>query len=254
MTTFSEVGHARNVANFEDLISYCTGYGATYNPVLNAIKIASMNTLKNSANAAIINVSTTFTAFKIASNNREIIFLPLKKLTTRIMAALKASGVSEQTVNDAHTINNKLQGKRARPVVVAKDNINQDKTVDPNGPSVSVPKLISVSQQSFDSQIEYFGKLIDLLTAIPAYNPNEADLKLPALNAVLANMKASNTAVITATTNYSNARIARTKLLYASVTGLIDVAAECKSYVMSVFGARSLEYQQVNHVSFKKQR
>ena len=32
MPSTSETGHAKNVANFEDLISFCNGYGATYNP------------------------------------------------------------------------------------------------------------------------------------------------------------------------------------------------------------------------------
>ncbi len=32
MASQSEVGHAKNVANFQDLITYCTAYGATYNP------------------------------------------------------------------------------------------------------------------------------------------------------------------------------------------------------------------------------
>ena len=87
MSNFSEVGHAKNAANFEDLISYCTGYGVTYNPVLNAIKIANMNAQKTSANTAIANVSATYTTFKNATNSREIVFLPLKKLATRILSA-----------------------------------------------------------------------------------------------------------------------------------------------------------------------
>jgi hypothetical protein len=252
MSNYSEVGHAKNAANFEDLISYCTGYGITYNPVLNAIKIANMNTLKTSANTSIASVSTNFTTFKNATNSREIVFLPLKKLATRIISALKACGVPAQTVKDANTINHKLQGKRAKPLVVVENN-NQNKMIDPNNPPpVDLPKNISVSQQSYDSQIEFFGKLIDLLTATPAYNPNEVDLKLPALNTMLTNMKTTNTAVITATTNFSNTRIARTKLLYLPVTGLVDVAGECKSYVKSVFGATSLEYKQVSKISFKK--
>ena len=100
--------------------------------------------------------------------------------------------------------------------------------------------------------VEYFGKMIDLCTSIPAYNPNEADLKLVALNAVLASMKSSNTTVITAHTNLSNSRILRNIVLYKLVTGLIDVAAESKSYVKSVFGASSQQYKQVSKIQFRK--
>ena len=251
MSNFSEVAHAKNVANFEDLISYCTGYGVTYNPSLNAIKVANMNTLKSNADNAIAAVSTAFTAFKNATNNREIVFLPVKKLATRIVSALKASGVTTQTMKDANTINHKIQGKRAKPIPKP---LPEDKTIaDPNSDPTPVnPVHISVSQQSYDSMVEYFGKMIDLVTSIPAYNPNEADLKLVALNALLASMKTSNTAVITATTNLSNSRILRNVVLYKLVTGLVDIAAESKSYVKSVFGAGSLQYKQVSKIQFKR--
>lgn len=39
MTPIYETGHAKNVANFQDLISFCEGYGATYNPSKEALKI-----------------------------------------------------------------------------------------------------------------------------------------------------------------------------------------------------------------------
>jgi hypothetical protein len=45
MASTSETGHAKNVANFEDLISFVTGYGATYNPTKVPIKLASLTTL-----------------------------------------------------------------------------------------------------------------------------------------------------------------------------------------------------------------
>ena len=37
--------HAKNVANFEDLISFCNGYGATYNPSKDALTIAKLQDL-----------------------------------------------------------------------------------------------------------------------------------------------------------------------------------------------------------------
>ncbi len=40
----TETGHAKNVANFEDFISFITGYGAAYNPTKVPIKLLSLNT------------------------------------------------------------------------------------------------------------------------------------------------------------------------------------------------------------------
>ena len=39
MSSTSETGHAKNIANFQDLISFCQGYGATYNPTKESLKI-----------------------------------------------------------------------------------------------------------------------------------------------------------------------------------------------------------------------
>ncbi len=253
MATFIEVGHAKNVANFEDLISFCTGYGAAYNPFLNAIKLAQLNTLKTSANNAIASVQTTFTAHKNATNNREIAFEPLKKLTTRVLAALKACGANDQTMADALTINHKIQGTGKQTKADTVINTSSTNAVVPNPtPDPNAPKEISNSQQSFDSKIEFFSKLIDLLTSIPAYTPNENELKLTGLNATLLNMKTTNTAVINAYTAWSNARILRNDTLYKKITGLVDISVEVKSYVKSLFGATSAQYKQVSALKFKR--
>jgi hypothetical protein len=46
MTSKSETGHAKNVANFESLISFCIGYNADYNPSNAALKISALQTLQ----------------------------------------------------------------------------------------------------------------------------------------------------------------------------------------------------------------
>jgi hypothetical protein len=255
MASTSEIGHAKNVANFEDLISFCLGYGATYNPTLNAIKVANMNALKASATTSLTSAVTAFTAFKNATNNREIVFEPVKKLTTKLMAALKACGATEQTVSDALTINHKIQGKRSKLTKADAGKNTVNAVVIPNDPPVEIPtdpKQISVSQQSYDSMVEHMEKLINLLSSITAYNPNENELKVATLNTLLTSMKTSNTAVINAYTTWSNARIVRNDLLYKKITGLVDIALECKSYVKSIFGASSSQYKQVSGLKFRR--
>jgi hypothetical protein len=39
MASTSETGHAKNVANFQDLIAFVKGYGTTYNPSKSALKL-----------------------------------------------------------------------------------------------------------------------------------------------------------------------------------------------------------------------
>ena len=70
MPSTSEVGHAKNVANFTDLIAYCNAYGATYNPSHAPLQLAALNTLLTSAQNQLTNVTTAKNAFDTATGNR----------------------------------------------------------------------------------------------------------------------------------------------------------------------------------------
>lgn len=239
MASTSETGHAKNVATFEDLISFCTGYGVTYNPSKVALKLPGLNTQLTAANAALQAVKTAKTASDNATNAREVAFKPLKSLATKIVNALAATEATEQTVDDVKSVNNKIQGKRV-------------KAVDKPAEGAEPVKTASTSQQSYDKLIDHFAQMIATLTAEPKYLPNENELKLVALNTLLTDLKAKNTGVITATTGASNARIARDKALYAEIIGLVDTALAVKTYVKSLFGATSPQYKQVSALKFTK--
>ena len=241
----SETGHAKNVANFETLNSFCTGYGASYNPSKTSIKLTALTALYTSAQNSLRTVNTAFAVWSKATDAREIIFDPLNKLTTRIMNALKASGVPKQTVDGAETFARKIQGRRASPKDAAP-------APDPAAPAEDTSTNISVSQMSFDNRVSNMGKLVELLTGEPSYTPNETELTTASLTTLLANMTSSNTAVKDAYTPLSNARIDRDKILYKDETGLVDIAGSVKVYVKSAFGALSPQYKQISSLKFVK--
>jgi len=239
----TETGHAKNVANFEDLISFCTGYGASYNPGKAAIKLPALNTLHTEAVNKLTAVNTAQTPWSNAISAREIVFEPLSKLTTRLINSLDASDVPTQVVDNAKTIARKIQGRRAAPK-------NSADPTDPALPAEETSKNISASQMSFDNRIESMDKLIQLLSAQTGYAPNETELTTAALTSLLANMRATNTAAINAFTPLSNSRIERNKSLYQVETGLVDIAGDVKKYVKSVFGATSPQYKQISGLKF----
>jgi hypothetical protein len=252
MASTSETGHAKNVANFENLISFCTGYGVRYNPSKESIKIPELNAKLVSAQEFLSDLKTQKTILDNSTNTREIVFAPFKKLCTKVVNALGATGASKLTVEDAKTINRKIQGKRAdNSSTSLKREAGGEVPTDPNA-IIAEDNRISVSQQSFDNNIDHLDKFIKLLTAEPSYIPNETDLTITGLKDTLANLKAVNTAVIKATTPYSNAIIARDNALYADGSGLVEIAGEVKKYVKSVFGTSSPQYKQISGLRFKK--
>ena len=111
MKSTNETGHVKNVAHFEDLISFCTAYGERYNPSKNSIALNALSHLFDEAQNKIAKVTTAKNDFDYFTGIRQTRFSPLKPLATRIVNALSATDAPDTVVKDAKTINRKIQGK-----------------------------------------------------------------------------------------------------------------------------------------------
>ena len=243
MTTNSETGHAKNVANFSTLITSATALGTAYNPSKEALKPAALQSTLTAASNSLYNVNTLRTAYSNAVAAREFAFAPLSKLITRSYYALKASDTTSLVDDTAKTIVRKLQGTSAR----AKFTEEEKQALEAEGKSTT---QISTSQMSFDLRLENFDKYIKTLASIEFYNPNEEDLKVSTLTALYNDLRTKNSEVITAAVQLSNARINRNNLLYKPLTGMVDIASDAKLYIKSVFGPSSPQYKQVSKLNF----
>ena len=244
MPSTSETGHAKNVANFEDLISFCNGYGPSYNPSKNALTVPNLTILQNQAKAILQQTKTNKTSFDNATNARQLAFKDLKPLATKVVNALAVSGATTLAVANLKTINRKIQGAKANGTAKTPTTL-----ADPNPPAPT-DKTISTSQQSYDSLIDHFTKLIDTVSQDDNYKPNEIDLKTATLQTKLDTLKSANTDLINGFTKWSNARISRNVTLYNPLIGLVQTALEVKKYVKSVFGATSSQFKQVSGLEF----
>lgn len=239
MASTSEVGHAKNVANFQDLIEFVTGYGSAYDPSKASLTLPALVTLKTTADANLADVIAKNTNYNNKINDRMTAFSDLKTLSTRLINALQATDATTETIADAKTFNRKIQGKRASGPQVPLD------------PTTPPPTTISSSQQSYDQLIQHFTGLKSVLEEEPTYTPNESALRITTLSDKIVDLNAKNTAVATAYTSVSNSRIGRNATLYTDNTGLVEVALEVKKYIKSVFGASSPQYAQVSGLKFK---
>jgi len=244
MASISETGHAKNVANFDELISFITGYGTDYNPTKASLRLAALQTHSTSAKNAIAAVNAAIPAYSNAVASREVAFGPLNKLVTRVINALKATDTPGQVDENARTLVRKIQGKRASP----KRTEEEKKALSAEGKEATE---VSSSQMSYDSRLDNFDKLIKLLASVTLYAPNEADLKVETLTAVYNELKARNIAVVNAAAPLSNTRILRNDILYKANSGLVDIALDTKSYIKSLFGATSPLFKQVSKLEFK---
>lgn len=243
MPTNTDNGHASNVVNFEALLALCTHFGAGYNPANAALQLPALQTLLTNAQTSLSTLSSVKPTHDAAVAQRAEVFGRLAGLTTRISNALSALSPNSPVATTVRGLVRRLRGERATPTPPAE------------GAPVAT---ISVAQTSFDNRVANFEALLEALQNDPAYQPNEIDLQVGALQAFLAQLRAANQQVLLTALPLSTARDQRDALLYgepaagAPAVGLTDVAQQVKAYVKSVWGTNSPQYGQANALRFRK--
>lgn len=242
MASKSETGHARNVANFATLITAVDALGATYNPSKTILTLNALKELKTASEEILAGVNAKFGVSNKAIADRETLFSNLSKLVTRVISALRASDAGPAVIASAGSLVKKLQGRRSSPSKATGDEASEE------GGGAG---KISSSQMGFDNRIQNFDRFIQFLSNIPEYNPNEEELKITALTDYCHALQETNAIAVEASTNLTNSRIERDRILYSTGTGLVDVALGVKTYVKSIYGTTSPQYKQVSGLSFR---
>ncbi len=238
MASTSETGHAKNVDNLGLLISTIASYGDRYKPSNPSILLEALKKMEADGRAAVLAVNDAMPIYSRATIERDNAFAPLGQLVTRSLNSLRASSSSEQTDEAASAIVRKIRGNRTTAKAAATTDVKV--------------ATVSTSQQSYDSVLDNYERYVQYIAATPEYAPNEDDIKLPALKALAVELRAKNTACNNAKVAIDNARMARNRVLYTPLTGLVDVALDAKTYIKSLFGATSPEYKQVAKIDFTK--
>ena len=244
MRSTSEVGHAKNVANFNTIIQAITAFGATYNPSNANLAIANLQTIYTDADAALALLSTKNAELSKAINDRFLVFQPLKPLATKVINALKATGAKPKTVEDAVGYNRKIQGSRSGKL--NEEITEAEREENPEKETTNV----SVSQQSYDYMVQHLANLIEVLKTESNYAPNETELQVATLETLKTNMETNNTNVVTKRLEAANQRIERNKILYTNEVNLVELSRQVKQYVKSLFGPSSEQYKQISGLKF----
>ena len=240
MPSTSEVGHAKNVANLQKLTEQVTVY-SLYNPPIDNIKVANLQNLYTTASTKLSEVEDKRNANKNAITLRQKTFKNLKSTCTKIINHLDILGLPQGTIDQAKSLNRTIQG-------------GQKKAATPPEEGKEETKTASTSRQSYTQQADNFGILLQLLSTIPTYNPNEDDLKLTNLNTYKNSLVSSTQSVDQTEAELNNKLIERDQLLYAEGTGLYSIDQNIKKYVKSIYGATSPEYANISSIEFTSRK
>jgi len=246
MKNLTETDNAKNIANFNELVSKVIEYGDSYNPSKVTVQLIALQALSEKADIAMKKVNSTLAVFRVASVARGLYFEPLNNLTSRVLLSLRSAANTPQIIESVKSIIRKIHGQR-QPATTKKAAHEIKKSSN----EVQVSYNISTSQINYNNRLEYFDKLIQLLETIPNYSPNQEDIKASSLRTLLNAIKIKNDAAGIAEEALVNARIARNELLYKPGSGMYTVASDIKSTVKSLYGSTSVQYKQIARLPFK---
>jgi len=231
-----------NVANLFKLVTYCEAYGSRYNPSNPNLKIPYLRELGANSKSLSGIVNELLAPYNAAHNERALAFKPLSPLATRLLNAIKASTTNRKVDDNIKTYVRKIKGERASAKTVV---VKVEGVVPTDAPNEQ-----SSSQLDFNNRLNNLDILIKQLAFIPQYAPNEQELQVGSLQNMYNDLSAKNNAAVDVQVKIDNARLNRNKVMYAPLTGLVDVALDVKTYVKSVFGPTSAEYKQISKLKF----
>lgn len=235
------MSHAKNAESYSRLVDICTGYGGTYNPGRPTLQLKAMRALLKEAQSSLQLVKQTVSDYNNATNDREITFEEIQMMATSVVRMLKSTGVSAQTMDDANHLLRLIKGRRATP-----------RPAIPSEEAEATIRNRSYTHQSYVSIADNFARLVQMVTKQPQYLPNEEELKVPALEALVNKAEAMMDKVSLARVAWTKARTKRNAMLYKAETAVYGTAMAVKQYVGAVYGLQSDEYKQLSRLSFTK--
>jgi hypothetical protein len=190
-------------------------------------------------------VSAAKTELENATNKREVTYIGLKQLVSRIVFELRSANVLPQTLADALNAVRKIRG----------EGLKDRPPVSTTAPEVGAVVTRGRSYGSDYSSIVYhFEKLIQTLAAEPRYQPGLTDLQVSSLQTVLNELREINAAVLSAFVTWGKARRDRNELLYSSENSLLVTGRSVRQQVRATFGYRSDATRAIHQIRFTKPR
>jgi hypothetical protein len=229
----SENTPAKALGNFLDIIQKVES-NENYRPSNPNLVVVTMKTLHADASAALDNFHACKAILLASKKERVKTVEEVKTTSRRVVNFLKACGADPAKIEQAMTIFRLIHGYRAPSTVRNSDS-------QATGTEEETRKK-SNKQGSQDSLVQNFQKLIQVLKTEALYTPNEADLQIASLEALVMRFKTDDLATSTADAATERAKVKLKKLFDDPRGGVNVVMSAVKLYSKAAFGTQSPEY------------
>ncbi|MEQ9415541.1 MAG: hypothetical protein RIF39_17020, partial [Cyclobacteriaceae bacterium] len=229
------MSHVKTAEAYSRLVGICTGFGGKYNPGRQTLQLKAMRALLEEAQSSLQDYLQKLLIYKDVTNEREVAYEQLGKLTSRIVRSVESFGVLPQTLDDVRYYERLIKGRKS-----------SSRLPIPNEEAEAKPLAKRArTQQSYVAIGDHFSKLVQLVGQLAVYKPNEVELQVDALEAAAIRFKSLNGAVDKAKTALRNAKMHRDRVLYINEVSVVNNYRKVRSYVRSLFGYPSAEASQL---------
>lgn len=258
-SSISETGHARAIANFEILVDQCAQLGSVYAPSRSDLKLDALQNALAQAKSRLDAFHTAQAGLKSAVARRETLFDGFGRRITRVHNSLKASSSSDAFDEKAHALVVQLRGghKSSPAKGIPQAQAAKPELVVAGGASAPAPAETltsgrSSSHLSYEARVDHLDQFLKLLGSMTDYTPLESELTHQGLQEWKNDLQAVNQEVMHAQNVVGTARTERDEILYATRSGLIDLAADCKSYLKAALGTDHPTAKSVTKLKFAR--
>ena len=246
MSTNSNTGHAKNMANLAVLTQVIETIGTAYNPGNSNISLAALKARLLASQNTLNEVNQKLNVWKLNTNLREIGFNKLDDLISRLQGALGSSPVTVQTINDFNALAKKVKGAKLSKADAGRVVPKEGETIVPQDLNLSH----STSKQSFDGKLEVFGQMILLLKSEQYYQPNELECSVAGLESTYTNLQMLNSLANQSMVELKAVRSERNTSFYGEGNSLLETVKQTKNYVKSLLGNKSQHYKTLKSIKF----
>lgn len=235
---YNESGHAKNVANFDELMVVLGTLGGEYNPASPAIQLDTLTDLQKGLQIALQKVNDENGVYRDKIYARQNAYNQMSSLAMRIVNTMAGLGLEAKLLTQAKGVLSKIRG-------------GSPKKKKEEGEEGTEPvKSVSVSQMNFDQRKNNFSMLVGLVNAQPTYKPNEAEMQITFLKKYVEGLQDFNQEATVAEQGLIMARQERDALLYAEGTGVYSLVQQIKAYAKGAFGTKHASYERIKGIRF----
>lgn len=236
MALISETAHAKNIGNFGSLLVSIEVLGNAYKPHREELSLDNLKALYSRAKLTVQGVALALRVYVATVDSREKAWDGIDSLSNRILNLNRTFLDSEDTQKIEMLV------KKIKGGIIPGEN-----------QTLATEKLkfsISLSQHSYESRLESFGQLVNMLTVDNYCKTFDEKLMDVSLRSLYHNLKSKNVSIKLAEAALNTARHNRNALLYSPNYGLVDIAKQVKHYIENSLTPASPQYSQIQATDF----